>query len=218
MPIGQIMDSVIKNTFKDACYSKTNAKRSMVVTFVLSMCLSGSAAIFSWESGVIMLPNGQIAGMGDVKGMAWANYSNVWSTREMFALSDSAFYDAVRSGDPSSLIGKGGLYEITQSAVSDATGTCDIEDLNMAPCSQWAVVLYTCVIDGQEYYKRVNASNYRTGPSTSTDPLMQQVYSKRYTQLASYSDWKLGYAVPEPSSGLLVFIGFATLALRRRQS
>lgn len=198
-------------------------KTKMLLLFAaLSLTFCSSAATVTWTSGQIILPNGKVAGAGDVMGY-------VLYTTDDFVHKVS-YYDKIHAGttkktgealvpynntytDVSFFIGQGTSDANGQINV-EATGLKTSNDPNNERNNQWAKVYYVCIQDGYEYYKEINGSHYATGPSYMN-----------YENLASQGVWKRGYAVegwepppetiPEPTSGMLMLAGIALVCLRR---
>ena len=185
----------------------------LILMASLSFAWSVDCASIVWSSGTITLPSGMKASVLDVYGVAWIT-SSMNCASYLHAVSDISYYNAVQSGNliddlPVNSHVKGGTWAKT--GVSDASGKVAITDGVNGPdlFNEWAVVLYTCVEDGYEWYMKVNAGHYATGYNNETD--------NRSTNLASYGTWIRGDAVPEPTSAAFLSCGFMFLMLKRRQ-
>lgn len=189
-------------------------KRTFLLCFavmLLSVCMAtvSNAAAVEWNSGIITLPNGEIASAGRVTGLAFitgalGTANSLWgvSAYDLYVASKT---DSPLSNVPISVWDKGDTWMRT--GTSDANGRVVISD-GISGLSEFATILYTCVVDNQEYYMAVDGGFNQTS-------YLLEIYH-RTNNLASYGTWVVGNSIPEPTSGLLLIIGLSALALRRK--
>lgn len=178
-------------------------KKIMIVLAAIAIAVSVNAATVNWGSGTIKLPSGAnakatvTASLFIVDAATYATYATY---TDAAALSD-AIYTAY-NGTAVQTAASNGKSIATLSYGDYASGD-----------SVYALILYTTTENGQDYWM----GNYATTTFDSAQ-------DKSVGQLANFlggnstagvTAWSTA-AVPEPTSGLLVLLGMASLALRRR--
>ena len=199
----------------------------------LIICLAAVACVAAMQAGTVKWGSGEIftagtggaftttaVGNGDVTGYLWMidaatfdSYKDTYDNSGYAAMS-TALYEAY--GNNTSTASK--------SAVS-ADGSVELSDgvKYASKTDVYAAVLYTMTQDGKDYY----IANIGDFTATSAN---KTVYDMATTQLGGgtsgtdlpITGWTAisggGGDIPEPTSGLLLVLGGAMLALRRRRA
>ena len=189
-------------------------KKLMIAACAVALAAAAQAANINWGlSGVTASPDG--GNLDDYYVYTYVSsdssgQSTVFSTADIlkmiqdgedpYEILDAAYGDDKGSGYLSAT----GNYNNTSTKGINATGA-DTE--NSIVMHSYAIILDTDDVETAKYYQVVDL-----GETTFKNP--------GATGLASgtaANDWKL-VAVPEPTSGLLLLLGVAGLALRRRRA
>ena len=185
-------------------------KKLMITAIVALAAVVTNAATVSWTTGGLAY-DGATLGKEAANGYLWIVESTTYDTYSSFtdgeALSKAIYADY-----------KGKLGEATASALSAKKGALVLtDDADYgAGESVYAVILYTTT-QGDKDYIMGNAA-YVTLASAQDKEVsaMATFIGGDGTSATSYATgWA---AVPEPTSGLLMLLGMAGLALRRRRA
>lgn len=190
----------------------------LATIFVLALLPTANAATITWSSGTLVLPDGNAAKTGDVRGWAWVQ-NRIPTTSETSGVSDSlATYlyamlladDEIRNMDIGDLLvrdnGNKGVY----AGKSNSSGIVSIDGgqvMSNGYANYTADILWVCEYDGYEYYMGSHGIYY----STAAWPQLENA------NLAAGGEWTRGEAIPEPHSGMLLLLGSATLLLKRKR-
>lgn len=185
--------------------------RFAVVLLSACMVTVSNAAAVEWSSGIIKLPNGETASAGNVTGLAFitgalGTANSLWDigAYDLYVASKT---ESPLSNIPISVWDKGDTW--TRTGTSDANGRVVISD-GISGLSEFATILYTCVVGGREYYMAVDGGFNQTS-------WLLEIYH-RTDNLASYGTWAVGDPIPEPTCGLLLLVGISILALTRHKN
>jgi len=181
----------------------------ILFTTVVSLCVRASTV--TWTSGTIVLPNGNVAKAGEVTGY-------MFSAAEQEILLTS-WYDVIHAGITKPIAstyyydhGQRIIDAFVEIGISDAEGQINLTESGLTTVgqynNQWAKTYYICIQDGYEYYMEVAGNHYETASPQNM----------RYQNLAQYGTWQQGYAVPEPTSTLLILLGVAGLTIKRHSA
>ena len=187
-------------------------KRALTMMVVVALAVSANAATCIWNSGVVSLSNGSTATKNAVTGYLW-EYSN------------STIYDQVVAGtlDVAAEFQKSGYGSL--GAVSATKASTNAGKVNMngtldvaSPNQVYAVILY---VEGDNKAFLVNSAVSGDVGTTGITVDELSVYKGGsiggVAQGAAFTsgDWA---AAPEPTSGLLLLLGVAGLALKRQRA
>ena len=183
-------------------------KKLMILAAAVVATVAANAAAVSWNSGTVKLPDGSQAGKGAVSAYLFnvskATYDIYAAMTDATALSD-AVYDAY----------KGSLSSANGTKSSTAKGAANLTDGNTeyGAGTYYAVVLYTTTQDAKDYWM----GNYATAVVESTMDVSVADLSLKMGGTGNATAWSTA-AVPEPTSGLLLLLGMAGLALKRKRA
>ena len=191
--------------------------KKLIVAFGVAItAISLTAATAKWSSGTITAANGAEAGKEAITATLWE-------------FTSSTMYDQVVAGDYDVIANQSALDAAASAKLTgasnkrgiiDITGTSDVA----ADKGVWAVILYTDTTATGDGKYRVNASYSGEVGTTGVTvyELANQIGGKHGTVLGDpiTSGWTSAatMATPEPTSGLLLLLGVAGLALKRKRA
>ena len=185
-------------------------KKLMIAMVAIGMAVVANAASVMWQSGTVLEPGGATANKS-VTAYLWvvdaATYDTYAANATGKAMSD-AIYAAYGSqtGDAyaSATTTKKGLANLTDDSKSYGAGD-----------SAYGVILYTYGTgDDLQYMGNVGKVTLESAMDASSGYMSQTLLG---STTAAATAWSTA-AVPEPTSGLLMLLGMAGLALRRRRA
>ena len=185
-------------------------KKLMIALATVAMAVAANAAAVTWQSGTILDPNGDIANK-TVNAYLWvvdaATYDTLSANTTGKAMSD-AVYAAYGSKTGDAYASK------TSSKKGVADLTDDSKDYG-AGASAYSVLLYTYG-SGDDLQYMGNVGKVTLESAMDADSGMMSVNLFGNTSAAATA-WSTA-AVPEPTSGLLMLLGLAGLALKRKRA
>ena len=182
-------------------------KKLMIALAAVAMTVVANAAAVSWSSGTISLPSGSTAAKGDVTAYLFLVDATTYATYSSFT--DGAKLSDAVYADYKSLTG----YNATASSGKKGTANMDTGVDYSAGTTLYGVILYTTTQDSKDYYMGNVATGVVEGSADiDVGGLSQAIFGTSYA-----TAWSTA-AVPEPTSGLLMLLGMAGLALRRRRA
>ena len=182
-------------------------KKIMIAVAVVAMATIANAAAVAWNSGTIYRA-------GDAAGSDGAKAGMNQVTAYLYALT-AAEYTAAQSMDTATLYTTYSAKTATVTANSKGNGAANITQ-NVADASgmHYGLILYVDTTNanlpaGQDAFVKAALATADVGGATTV------TVGNMITTSAVSSTWT---AVPEPTSGLLMLVGLAGLALRRRRA
>ena len=183
-------------------------KKLMVLAAAVVASVAANAAAITWGSSAITMANDAKAGKGDVTGYLFLVDATTYGTYSSMT-DGKTLSDAVYAAYGSS------LSSASASKATTAKGMANIVDTTVYAngSTAYGIILY---VEGDNYM-----GNYAT--YTFTSDLDAEISSLSTTiggDIGGGSNataWSTA-AVPEPTSGLLMLLGMAGLALRRRRA
>ena len=182
-------------------------KKLMIMLAVVAMAVVANAAAVQWYSGTIYRA-------GDAAGADGAKAGLNHVTAYLYALT-AAEYTAAQSMDTATLYTTYSAKTATVTANSKGNGVANIsQTVADASGMHYGLVLYVDTTnanlpDGKDAFVKAALASADVGGSVNI------TVSNMITTSAVSSTWT---AVPEPTSGLLMLVGLAGLALRRRRA
>ena len=184
-------------------------KKIMIVFAVIALAGVTQAASFKWASttGQYMYQAGTTTKMA-AGTLYLFNADN---------FSQSAFLDAFAAG--TDIASMSSLASTSMKSSGTFSQTSDIASIG----ADQTLNAYFAIVDGDNVY--VSATKSGLGQSSATTPMNFSGLSS--SSRAAATEWTVGSsfsaggwytAVPEPTSGLLMLVGLAGLALRRRRA
>ena len=184
-------------------------KKLIMACAVIATAMFANAAAVSWKSGTIALPDSSTAGKNDVTAYLFLVNQSTYNTYAA-AASATALSDAVWANyGGASITG----YDATKSSTAKGAANLDSGGDYAADTTLYGVVLYTTTVGTDTYYMGNVASV--TVEGTMDAEVTDLAVSLGYT--SGSTAWSTA-AVPEPTSGLLMLLGLAGLALKRKRA
>ena len=182
-------------------------KKLMIVASAITMACSLQAANFIWGNGTYDYtgPNGETDYTG---GKAFLFLGTVTASETAFDTSAATFVTSALFDDTNWVYGN---VDTENLSASDAvTSTAANQDFTLIIVDKDVASL-----DGFEgnYYLYTGASD-----DPGVLPGVTPVYYAQFMDNNPIATWSTMGAVPEPTSGLLILLGMAGLALRRRRA
>ena len=185
-------------------------KKLMIALSAVVMAVCANAAAVSWASGNIIDPNGATANKS-VTAYLWVVDSATYDT---FAANTTgkAMSDAVYAAYGSKL---GDAYA---SGTTSKKGVADLLDDSTAygaGDSAYGIILYTFGSgDDLQYMGNAGKVTFESAMDVTSENMSEFLLG---SSTAGAPAWSTA-SVPEPTSGLLMLLGMAGLALRRRRA
>ena len=188
-------------------------KKLMFMLAAAVAVVSAQAASVNWTCTNVKDGDGNA-----INGIAYFINAATLSQDAFKALSGADAFNTALSGKysytPSSIGNAAGKYTV------DSAHAVDNATLGLSDATAYSVYLAvfdTATITDSSKYYLTDAKNLTTLSGTSSASLKVGSQSTASQAAGAWSDVK-GSAVPEPTSGLLLLVGMAGLALRRRRA
>ena len=182
-------------------------KKLMILAAAVVTTVAANAAAITWGSGTITLPGGDTAGKDAVTAYLFMVDKSTYDT---FA----AYTDATKLSDDIYSAYKGSLGSADATKTSSKKGAATLNSgADYASGNYYAVVLYTATESATDYWM----GNYATASIESTMDVSVENLATNLGGSGSATAWSSA-AVPEPTSGLLLLLGMAGLALKRKRA
>ena len=189
---------------------KTTMKKLMIALAVAAMAVAGNAASVNWLSGTVLEPGGAVANKS-VTAYLWvidaATYDTLAANTTGAAMSD-AVYAAYGSKT-------GDAYASKTTSKKGAADLIDDSKSYGAGDSAYGVLLYTYGTgDDLQYLGNVGKVTFESAMDADSGFMSLNLQG---STSAAATAWSTA-AVPEPTSGLLLLLGMAGLALKRKRA
>ena len=183
-------------------------KKLMILAAAVVASVAANAAAITWGSGTVYLADSSKAGKDAVTGYLFLIDATTYSTlaaNETGAAMSDAVYAAYGSS----------LSSATASKTTTAKGVANITDPTVYANGDtaYAAVLF---IEGDNYMGNVATYTLTSDLDASVGGMATTLFGNVGSSTTATA-WSTA-AVPEPTSGLLMLLGMAGLALRRRRA
>ena len=179
----------------------------MTLAVAVAATVAANAAAITWGSGTVSLADGTKAGKGDVTAYLFLldadTYNTLAANATGAAMSDAvyaAYGDKIDTANASNTTTGKGIANLSD-PTTYANGS-----------TAYAAVLY---IEGDNYMGNVATYTLDSDMDASVGGLATTVFGNVGSSTTSTA-WSTA-AVPEPTSGLLMLLGMAGLALKRKR-
>ena len=183
-------------------------KKIMIAAAALTMSIVAQAANVNWNSGTLYLPNAD-GTWSDTK--ATSSTAGTWNLVVSFFAADGTTPFAA-GGD----LSDNSILDLNSTLSGSATGF-------EAEKTYYMSAVLTYENDDYTFSKSFDPVSFMTKKTGATSANMQQttVLATKMIDTSSPLGWTItpkGGNIPEPTSGLLLLLGVAGLALRRKRA
>ena len=191
-------------------------KKLMIVCVAVAMAAVAQAASVSWTISNVYSPSDSTVKVAAGSMSAWlfvtANSTDVTTGIPITTL--AAVEAVLASGDLTGLSSLAAANGINSSA-GMFTGATGLEGFSSGSLTAFAVVVDSTDLASAQNYFLASGGTEKTATFTSATGAKTLGFGSQATITQSANGWQ---AVPEPTSGLLMLVGLAGLALRRRRA
>lgn len=184
-------------------------KKIMIMACAVALASVVNAATCTWGSGALKTAASAEGGWSGTG----VNTAGALVTMSVYLI-DAATYESLASASQQELFDAystktANLTGVNKNANDALIGAITITDNNSAAGVEYAVVIaqYTDATYGDMYMATTKASTFNGATSKGSATVI----------MSTVANWQ-AVAVPEPTSGLLLLLGMAGLALRRKQA
>ena len=191
-------------------------KKLMIALGTIAMAVAVQAASVSWTITNVYSPADTTAKVAANSMSAWlfvtANTTDKTTGIPVTTL--SAVQAVLDSGDLTGLSTLAATHG-ANAAAGNITGATGLEGFSSGTLTAFAVVIDSTDLASAENYFLVNGGATKDATFTSATGSKSLAFGSQATITQAAGAWT---AVPEPTSGLLMLLGMAGLALRRRRA
>ena len=194
-------------------------KKLMIVCVAVAMAAAAQAASVNWTISNVYSPSDSTAKVAAGSMSAWlfvtANSTDV--TTGIPVTTKAAVQAILDSGDLSGLSSLAAVHASNTSAgnIGGATG---LTGFSSGSLTAFAVVVDGTDLASAENYFLVSGGAEKTATFTSATGVKMLAWGDQTSITQASGGWSPASPVPEPTSGLLMLIGMAGLALRRKRA
>lgn len=192
-------------------------KKLMIACVAVAMAAVAQAASVNWTIGNVFLPADSTAKVATGSVSAWlfvtANSTDVTTGIPVTTL--AAVQAVLDSGDLTGLSSLAAAHgnNVSAGTISGATGLPTT--FSSGTLTAFAVVVDSTDLTSAENYFLVSGGATKTATFTSATGMKMLAWGDQTSYTQGAGKWT---AVPEPTSGLLMLLGMAGLALRRKHA
>ena len=193
-------------------------KKMITIATVAICAICAQAATVTWTMSNVTGPDGETLNSGTAYMFAYVAGSSSLTASTIGA----AIVDAYANGELSTFLADNAAYSWNPSAAGaygDSSKNIDPEaDMGLAAGSKYTFYSVsfdsTTLTDESQFFVTKELAN-KTVPASSAN--LGLLFGSQATASTADGAWN-AVAVPEPTSGLLMLVGLAGLALRRRRA
>ena len=183
-------------------------KKLMILAAVAVAALASNAAAMKWESGSMLLPDGSAASSAN-KPVAYLFLINATDYATYSAMGAADLSNALWAGYGSKLASADATKTATNKGVANLTDPTTYANGDTA----YAAIIYTDTQSEKDYYMgNVATFTFESDMDGNVSNLALKLGGT-----GAATSWQTA-AVPEPTSGLLLLLGMAGLALKRKRA
>ena len=186
-------------------------KKLMIAIAVAAVAVIGNAASVNWDAGTVLEPSGAMASKS-VTGYLFVIDAATYTALTAFATDGSSLSSAVWSsyGDK--------LSEAYASETTSKRGALKLIDDSKAYNAgetAYAALIYTYGTgDSLQYIGNIGSAEFTSAMDVDKAAMALNIFGDTTKGATAWST----AAVPEPTSGLLMLLGMAGLALKRKRA
>ena len=186
-------------------------KKLMIAIAVAAVAVIGNAASVNWDAGTVLEPSGATANKS-VTGYLFVIDAATYTALSAFATDGNSLSSAVWSsyGDK--------LSEAYASDITSKRGALALTDDSKsynAGETAYAVLIYTYGTgDSLQYIGNIGSAEFTSAMDVDKAAMALNIFGDTTKGATAWST----AAVPEPTSGLLLLLGMAGLALKRKRA
>ena len=193
-------------------------KKLMIACAVVAMAAVTQAASINWTISNVFTPSDSSSKADTGTMSAWlfvtANSTDVTTGIPITTL--AAVQSVLDSGDLTGLSSLSAAHGSNTSA-GMFTGATGLEGFSSGSLTAFAVVVDSTDLASAENYFLVSSGAEKTATFTSATGMKQLAWGSQASITQAAGGWT-STSVPEPTSGLLMLLGMAGLALRRKRA
>ena len=193
-------------------------KKLMIACTVVAMAAVTQAASINWTISNVFTPSDSSSKADTGTMSAWlfvtANSTDVTTGIPITTL--AAVQSVLDSGDLTGLSSLSAAHGSNTSA-GMFTGATGLEGFSSGSLTAFAVVVDSTDLASAENYFLVSSGAEKTATFTSATGMKQLAWGSQASITQAAGGWT-STSVPEPTSGLLMLLGMAGLALRRKRA
>ena len=197
-------------------------KKLMIAMAAVALAIGAQAATITWGSGVFKTPVDSNGGWSSANVASGSVSGYLWSVTE-------AAYTAMYSSDVSTMMANvlgeyatvtdGKITGVKEGSIAPLANTTAITHRDTAQYSAgdtaYAVLLYTYTDAGGNDFYIANVGTWEFATASNKTVANMGTILGGGSSGTSLGGWQ---SVPEPTSGLLMLLGMAGLALRRKRA
>ena len=197
-------------------------KKRLIIAAASMMAVTSQAATVTWASGVFKTPVDANGGWSTANVVSGTVSGYLWSVTE-------AAYTAMYSSDASTMMANvlgeyatvtdGKITGVKEGYIAPTASTTAVTIKDTANYSAgdtaYAVLLYTYTDASDNQFYIANVGTYEFASASNKSIANMGTILGGGTSGTSLGGWQ---SVPEPTSGLLMLLGMAGLALRRKRA
>ena len=194
-------------------------KKLMIVCVAVAMAAVAQAASVSWTISNIYSPSdpNPKAAVGSVSAWLFVTGNTTDVTDGIPVTTLAAVQAVLDSGDLTGLSSLAAAHG-TNASAGMFTGATGLTGFSSGSLTAFAVVVDGTDLASAENYFLVNGGAEKTASFTSATGAKALGWGSQATITQAAGGWTSTSPIPEPTSGLLMLIGMAGLALRRKRA